>query len=403
MTKTSDWIVVGGGITGTSVSYELARQGVSVALLEPQGILSGESQGATRFSYGGLAFWAGTTALTRQLYQEGFHRHQILSQELAHNTQFRELDLLLTIPATADPEAVSHLYHTVEIVPQLLTVAQACEREPLLNPQALSGALWVKQGHICPTATTQAYGQAFLRQGGQLVKDVVINVIREGNRVRGVQTPTETYWGENVVICAGGMSRRLLQGAGVTLPLYFTHAEILETPPLSDLRLQTMIMPAQQQRWQLEETVSISPVSDQWEQPDQELAPAILDPGIVQFLDGHCRIGQISRAISNPEATVNQQESEEKLRQAIGDILPKLRDIPATCRHSIVAFSADHLPLIGTVEPGLSLFAGLSNPLVMIPALAQRFANSAVNHQPDSILEELSPRRFTNSEQRNPG
>ncbi len=60
--KTYDWIVVGGGITGAALSYELAKKSFCVVLLEQHSTL----QGATRYSYGGLAYWSGTTALTRQ-------------------------------------------------------------------------------------------------------------------------------------------------------------------------------------------------------------------------------------------------------------------------------------------------------------------------------------------------
>ena len=61
--QTYDWIVIGGGITGAALSYELAKQKFSVLLLEQHPSL----QGATRFGYGGIAFWSGTTALTRRL------------------------------------------------------------------------------------------------------------------------------------------------------------------------------------------------------------------------------------------------------------------------------------------------------------------------------------------------
>jgi len=49
--KSYDWIVVGGGITGASLGYELAKKGFAVLLLERDPTL----QNATRFSYGGLA------------------------------------------------------------------------------------------------------------------------------------------------------------------------------------------------------------------------------------------------------------------------------------------------------------------------------------------------------------
>jgi glycine/D-amino acid oxidase-like deaminating enzyme len=65
--KTYDWIVIGAGITGAALSYELVKTGFSVLLLEKHKT----PQNATRYSYGGLAFWSGTTELTRQLCDEG--------------------------------------------------------------------------------------------------------------------------------------------------------------------------------------------------------------------------------------------------------------------------------------------------------------------------------------------
>ena len=88
-----DWIVIGGGITGAALSYELARQGGSVLLLEKEAL----PPSATRYSYGGLAHWAGKTPLLKALGEEGIHRYRTLSEELEADLQFRELDLLLLI------------------------------------------------------------------------------------------------------------------------------------------------------------------------------------------------------------------------------------------------------------------------------------------------------------------
>ena len=141
---TYDWIVVGAGITGAALAYELAKQGFSTLLLEQHNPLTG----ATRYSYGGIAYWSGTTALTRQLCAEGIERHRILSAELEADTQFRELDLLLTIAAHSDPQALVQQYASFAIPPHLLSVAEACGLEPLLNPTAIAGALTVRHGHI---------------------------------------------------------------------------------------------------------------------------------------------------------------------------------------------------------------------------------------------------------------
>ena len=95
---TYDWIVIGGGITGSALAYELSKQGLKVLLLEKD--LQGKN--ATFYTYGGLPYWSGKTALAKQLGQEGIELHRNLSQELGAETGFRELDLLLTVPANQD-------------------------------------------------------------------------------------------------------------------------------------------------------------------------------------------------------------------------------------------------------------------------------------------------------------
>jgi len=387
--KTYDWIVVGAGITGAALAYELAKKGCKVLLLEQYAT----PQNATRYSYGGLAFWSGTTPLTRQLCDEGFARYQILSQELDADTEFRELDLLLTISTDTDPEAVAASYTRFAIPPKLLSIKQACELEPLLNQEDLAGALTVKHGHIHPEKTAQAYIQAFVRAGGEMEITQVLQILQNQ-----VKTTNEIYYTANAVVCAGGLSRQLLKSSGISTKLYFTHAEMIETPPV-DVQMRTLVMPANLKRFQLE---ADSTKNDQlWELPGLELVPPIVDAGAVQFRDGSFRFGQVSRALSDPHANVNLEQSEAALRASIRKILPKLGNLPGTWHHCLVSFSNDALPLIGLIpeREGVHVFSGFSNPLVLVPPLAQRFANW-ISGMEDEIITKLSPIRFENFSER---
>ena len=388
--KSYDWIVVGGGITGASLGYELAKKGFAVLLLERDATM----QNATRFSYGGLAYWSGTTDLTRQLCREGIERHRNLSAELDADTEFRELDLLLTIDAGSDAEKAAANYAHFAITPQLLSVAEAGELEPLLNKSDLAGALTVRHGHISPTSTNKAFCQGFLRLGGTIEFAEVIGFIEEGNRISGVKTAQGTYRCENAVVCAGGWSRSLLKLAGISVGVYFTRAEILETAPV-DLKLRTLVMPALLKRFELEAESSRIEVDFLWDEPSKELLSPILDPGAIQFNDGSLRIGQLSRTLSDLNAKVDRETSFRAIRAGIGKVLPALAGLPATWHDCIVAFSADKLPVVGPIgsRPGLYVFSGLSNPLAIVPAVAERFANWATGEK-DWAIELLSPDRF---------
>jgi glycine/D-amino acid oxidase-like deaminating enzyme len=380
--KTYDWIVVGGGITGAALAYELTKTGFSVLLLEQYAT----PKNATRYSYGGLAYWSGTTPLTCQLCEEAIALYHILSQELEADIQFRELDLLLTIPADSNPEEAAASYAHVAIPPRLLSVQEACELEPLLNREAISAALTVKHGHIHPEKTAQGYIQAFLRAGGEMQITQVLQILQDG-----VETTATTYHSANVVICAGGLSRELLKSVGIPIKLYFTHAEIIETPPV-DVRLRTLVMPAHLQRFKLE--AESTQIDELWNELGNELVPPILDAGVVQFQDGSLRLGQISRVLTDPHAKVNSKESEKWLQKNIAQTLPTLGNLPGTWHHCLVAFSNDKLPLIGAIAEfdNIHVFSGFSNPLVIVPPLAARFANFADGKE-DEIIVQLSPNR----------
>ncbi|HEY9675113.1 MAG TPA: FAD-binding oxidoreductase [Waterburya sp.] len=384
--KTYDWIVVGGGITGAALGYELVTQGFSVLLLEKDATL----QNATRYSYGGLAYWSSTSELTRHLSYEGIEIHRHLSEELDTDTQFRELDLLLTIACEDDPVKVAAEYANFAIAPRLLSVEEACELEPLLNPNAIAGALTVRHGHIHPEKVTQGYIEAFCRAGGERQTAQVVELLRRTDQIEGVKTPNQTYYAANTVVCAGGLSRALLHASGIPVRLYFTHAEMIETLSV-DLQLRTIVMPANLKRFALEAKASTLEVDALWDEPGHELVPFILDAGAIQFLDGSLRMGQISRVLTDPYAKVDSAASEAAIRSQVGSILPALERVPGSWHHCLVAFSSNRLPLVGALRhiERVYLFSGFTNPLVFVPPLAKRFANWATE-QDDFIINQLS-------------
>ncbi|MFW6264131.1 MAG: NAD(P)/FAD-dependent oxidoreductase [Cyanobacteriota bacterium] len=386
--KHYDWIVVGGGITGAALAYELAKKDFSILLLEKDA----KPDNATRYSYGGLAYWSGTSPITRQLCQEGISLHRCLSDELDADTEFRELDLLLTILPNDDQKALLENYQRFAISPQFLQAEEAVEREPLLNKNAIAGAIRFPHGHIHTQKTTEGYLNAFQRLGGEIQIVPVLKLLRNGNSIQGVITPQQTYYAANTVICAGGLSRSLLQESGIPNNVYFTHAEVIETRPI-DLKLSTLIMPANTKRFALEANATQPELNPLWDIPGNEPLPAILDPGAIQFLDGHLCLGQLSRVLSDPYAKVNAAQSEAAIRTAIGKILPSLEHLPGTWHSCLVAFSRNFLPLVGAINDvkGVYLFSGFTNTLLFAPPLAKHFVNWVAGEK-DEIIMKLNRR-----------
>ena len=383
-----DWIIVGGGITGASLSYELQKAGCNVLLVEQHPQL----QGASSLGYGGISYWSGTTDITQQLCSEGIARQRELTNELGMDTEFRDLDLLLTLDPTADVREVISQYNSCAIKPTLLNPQQAQDREPLLNSAAIAGALCLPHAHINLVSFVNAHRYALQKLGGATVYAKVEQLILEGDRAIGVQTDHGDFFANEVVICAGGISRSLLQSAGIKTRIYFTHAEAIDTPPV-EWQLRSMVMPADTKRYGLEADSAAEDTV--WDQMGRELLPASVDAGAIQFRDGRIRFGQLSRVLTDPHAAIDAQQSEQDIRADVGKILPKIAELRGIWRRCLVAFTLDSLPLVGAVQgyENLHLFSGFTSPTVYAPALSQRFA-AHVTGKPDELMALFSPQRF---------
>lgn len=368
MMPTYDWVVVGGGLTGAAVSYELAITGFKVLLIEK----SPNLLNATSLSYGGIPYWAASSPLTQALANAALVRYQSLAEELTLDFQFRELDLLLTF--AGEPPSV--LEGSAIAQPQLLAPKVAYELEPLINPTAISGALHFNHAQVHPQLLAQAYQMGLLARGGQISYGEVVKLDHDG-----VTTSDQTKYGaNNVVVCAGGWGRSLLNQAG----LYFTQAVVIKTNP-TDLNLRTMILPAINSRLTLE----ADSTQQKWQHPNALITPAAIDLGAVQFSDRTLRLGQQSLVHTNPHYQVNLKQAELEIRNGIAKILPAIAQVPGQCYQCLVAFTPDSLPLVGLVQTNIYLFSGFTSPFLYVPPLAQRFAQF-------TVPRDLSPTRFGN-------
>lgn len=385
--QTYDTIVIGNGLTGAALSYELAKAGQSVLLLD-----DGNPDSGTRYSYGGIGYWAGTTKLTTTLLRTGMARHRELPDELDADTQLRELDLLLTVEKETDLESFIDAYKVFDTPPQLVSAEKAHEMEPQIDVGAIAAAFTIRHGHVDPMSLVAAYNEAFRRLGGHHNVSAATGLVRVGDKVTGVTTEAQAYPAQTVVVAAGAYSQTLLQAVGLQVPLFFTHAEIIETPPL-DFEVRSLIMPAANNRFKQEAEAA---ASDQWQQPDSQIIPPVLEAGIIQFADKTARIGQISRFHTAYSPPVDPATSEAAVRQAIEQQLPILKGVPGTWRHCLVTFTQDGLPLIGPVPTvsGLHLFSGFTSPFALVPPIAQRYAQHLAG-SPDDLLKPMFVDRFS--------
>ncbi len=381
MTKIYDWIVIGAGITGSALAYELSKLGLEILLLDQ----SADGDRATRYSYGGI-HWYGTSGDIGRLFHEGKARHEQLSNELGMDTEFRAVEFLFTVDPGQDVAQTIAAYQQMSAPFQMLTPQEACEIEPLLNPEAIVSAFILQQAQVNPILLNQAYQQATIRQGGVMEIGEVLELGKELDQSYHIRTSEASYQSKNVVVCAGGWTRKLLKQAGIDIPIYFTHAELVEIVE-TDKRLSSFVIPSQTQLYQLETYSSRPELEFLWDEPGHELAPAIVDTSAVQFLGGRLLLGQLSRTVTDPQAQINPQRSEKEIRQKVGQILPSLAQEPGTWHSCLVAFVHQNFAIMGAIpkQEGLYVFSGFTAPITLVPAIAPRFARQLAG-TPDPLL-----------------
>ncbi|MBV9620607.1 MAG: GcvT family protein [Gammaproteobacteria bacterium] len=230
-------VVIGGGVVGASVLYHLAKIGWrDVLLLEKAELTSG----STWHAAGGMHTFNGEANISRlqkytiDLYREiealsgqscGLHPNGGLM--LAANQG--ELDSLRLICSRAR-------YLGMET--QMISVAEAREFNPLIDPQYFIGALWrADGGHCDPSGTTQAYAKAARQLGAEVERFTRVQALeprRDGSW--DVRTDRGEIHAEHVVNCAGLWAREVGHLVGIELPVLAMEHHYLITEDLPELR-----------------------------------------------------------------------------------------------------------------------------------------------------------------------
>ena len=92
--------------------------------------------------------------------------------------------------------------------------------EPEVGPGYTVAMFTPEQGvSINPYRQVTAIAADFARRGGRIVRDRVVAIEMEGDRVRALRGETASYPADHAVICAGAWSTQLLAGLRYAIPL----------------------------------------------------------------------------------------------------------------------------------------------------------------------------------------
>lgn len=220
----SEVVIVGGGVTGLSAGWWLARSGVKVTVLD-KFIVGWEASGRNG---GGASHYASP------LFDEEQRLWPQMDELLGYPTEHQKERIIIAMTERQweqyrfVAERHTRLGHPVD----LLDTRQVLDAVPLASEKCFGGVHYKFGGHANPQRSVQAYAWALQDLGGKIVQhSPVTGFETAGGKVTAVKTANATYGCDAVVVAAGPQIPHLMAQLGVHVPLAAARAEMIITEP----------------------------------------------------------------------------------------------------------------------------------------------------------------------------
>jgi sarcosine oxidase subunit beta len=362
--RTTDVAIIGGGVIGCSIAYQLSELGITGVVFERNHIASG----ATGVCPGGIRQQFEGEAGCR-LAQRSMRFFEQINERLEPEVPFfleRSGYLFL-----ADSEAlISRFQRNVAMqnrlgIPSRMVAPSAItEIAPaLVCDGILGGAFCAEDGFLedCDGFTNRLLRCA-RNKGFQLALQEVVSLCREASGWR-VNTATDSWLSGQVVVTAGVDSQALIGPLGVNLPITVERRRLAYTEPRVGNLMHPLVVA-------LERGFAVK-----------------------QLLNGVFYIGWLRETPDSDDLTFI-----EAALSAGATLLPLMTDLPV--RRVIAGYydsTPDHRPILGSIGglDGLYLAAGFSgHGFMLAPAVGETMANLIAGAGVDPLLQEFSLQRF---------
>lgn len=218
-------VIVGGGVTGLSAGWWLARSGVNVLVLE-RGVIGAEASGRN----GG-----GCSHAHSPLFAEEQRLWPQMHDLLGYPTEFRpeRIRIALDEAQFARYGALAASAARQGFATDTLDAAATRALVPLAGDDVYGSYHYRFGGHANPHRVVQGYAWAIQDRGGQVRQNTPVTGFETtGGRVSAVLTATGRFGCDSVVIAAGPHTGRLAAMLGAEVPMAAARAEMIVTEPL---------------------------------------------------------------------------------------------------------------------------------------------------------------------------
>ena len=230
MSVKADAVIIGGGVMGCAIAYNLAKEGLKSVVIEKSDI-GGEASG----SNGGGVRQSARNLKEMPLAMESIQIYGRLHEELGMDVEYvREGNLRL---CTSDEE-LEIMRQSIEnqkstgLELEMLDRKQVLEINPYIGEKVIGASFCPTDGHVNPFLATYAFFKKAKSLGAQFHTQEEAREIRlQKGKVSAVVTDKNTFETDLVVDAAGIAGRKVANMVGLDFPMRPLFSEALITEP----------------------------------------------------------------------------------------------------------------------------------------------------------------------------
>ncbi len=236
----ADVIVIGGGIIGCAIAYNLAKRDIQPLLIDKAAAVGTEASWA---GAGILTSHASTHEPYPELCRASLALYPALAEELRAETQI-DIEFIRagTLSVFFNPTEAAGLIGLADrrvkngFSTEVLTSEQAWELEPALSRSIVGGVLFPEDAQVRNPKMVAALAKGAAKFGAKFqLGNPVTGFVRESNRVVGVVVNGETLYADTFVIANGCWAGELTADLGVPMQIGPAKGQIVlikAMPPL---------------------------------------------------------------------------------------------------------------------------------------------------------------------------
>jgi len=221
--KNYDVIIVGGGIIGSSIAYELAKRQKRVLVLERRRLAS-EASGAAA---GMLAAQVEMGLEVGPLFELALKSRKLYPQLAKELRELSGIDIglinrgMLKVAQTAEEK--NEYENIIKVQRALGQELNWCPniQDKEKSAAGLEAMEVPEDGQVDAPSLSLAFAKSAQAHGAHIQEYAEVqSLLLEENQIKGVQTLAGNFYSEHVIVAAGAWSEKLLKQTGLYMPTY---------------------------------------------------------------------------------------------------------------------------------------------------------------------------------------